>query len=147
MTIININFGEIANEAFHNLIGAPGFVRDNVVYTYDSDGNEVPAGITEEAFKTEMNRVREEHQYRNERANAYPDLKEQMDQLWHAMDADESKRLEPFYSTIKTVKDAFPKDGSNNSSLETTADGPQLIDNTDEAPPTDYVPPADSDGE
>jgi hypothetical protein len=34
------------------------------------------------------------------------------------MDADETKRIEPFYTTIKEIKDTFPKDGSNNTVLE-----------------------------
>jgi hypothetical protein len=39
----------------------------------------------------------------------YPEVKDQLDMLWHAMNADESKRLEPFYSTIKEIKDKYPK--------------------------------------
>jgi hypothetical protein len=40
---------------------------------------------------------------------AYPPVEDQLDMLWHAMDADPSKRLEPFYTTIKTIKDQFSK--------------------------------------
>lgn len=47
--------------------------------------------------------------YVSKRVSLYPDVTNQLDMLWHAMDADESKRLEPFYSTIKAVKDAAPK--------------------------------------
>jgi hypothetical protein len=47
--------------------------------------------------------------YVSTRINNYPAIENQLDMLWHAMDADESKRLEPFYSTIKAVKDAAPK--------------------------------------
>ena len=39
----------------------------------------------------------------------YPPIEEQLDALWHSMDKDESKRLYPFYSMIKSVKDAHPK--------------------------------------
>lgn len=48
--------------------------------------------------------------YTARRINAYPDINEQMDMLWHAMDADESKRLEPFYSTIRAIKEMIPKE-------------------------------------
>ena len=41
------------------------------------------------------------------------------------MDTDETKRLEPFYTTLKAVKDAYPKDGSNNTVLEILADEPE----------------------
>jgi len=113
--VINLDFAKIADEAFRNIIGSPGVVRDGIVYAIDAEGNEVATDTPEQLIKDEMDRVKNEVQYRYERANMYPDIKEQLDQLWHAMNADESKRLEPFYSTIKAVKDAFPKDGSNNT--------------------------------
>jgi hypothetical protein len=47
--------------------------------------------------------------YQGARHNDYPPLAEQLDMLWHAMEADESKRLEPFYSAIKAVKENNPK--------------------------------------
>ena len=43
------------------------------------------------------------------RLSKYPTVEDQLDMLWHAMDIDESKRLEPFYSTIKAIKNAYPK--------------------------------------
>ena len=46
---------------------------------------------------------------RGNRRRAYPSIEDQLDMLWHAMDADPSKRLEPFYTTIKTIKDQFSK--------------------------------------
>ena len=48
-------------------------------------------------------------QYMWDRINVYPKIGDQLDMLWHAMDEDPSKRLEPFYSAIKAVKDQFPK--------------------------------------
>ena len=52
------------------------------------------------------------YDHRLARAQAYPPVEEQIDMLWHAMDEDPSKRLEPFYSRIKAVKTAFPKGGA-----------------------------------
>ena len=49
------------------------------------------------------------NKYAERRRAEYPDIAEQLDALWHAMDIDCSKRLEPFYSTIKAVKDNNPK--------------------------------------
>ena len=43
------------------------------------------------------------------RVGAYPKIGDQLDMLWHAMNDDETKRLEPFYSEIKAVKNAYPK--------------------------------------
>ena len=47
--------------------------------------------------------------YKNQRELEYPKLSDQLDMLWHAMDADESIRIEPFYSAIKEIKDKYPK--------------------------------------
>lgn len=49
------------------------------------------------------------NKYKERRRAEYPDIAEQLDALWHSMDIDSSKRLEPFYSTIKAVKDNNPK--------------------------------------
>ena len=50
-------------------------------------------------------------QYQGNRANAYPQYGEQLDLLWHAIDADADlkTKLAGFYNAIKTVKDANPK--------------------------------------
>jgi hypothetical protein len=50
--------------------------------------------------------------YRNARLNAYPSASEQLDMLWHAMDCAAMPAVEPFYSRIKAVKQAYPKDNS-----------------------------------
>ena len=45
------------------------------------------------------------------RAFAYPSYTEQLDMLWHAIDADETLKVQfaDFYNAIKSVKDAYPK--------------------------------------
>ncbi len=48
---------------------------------------------------------------KRQRRNAYPDIGEQMDMLWHAMNTGAMPKVEPFYSTIKAVKDSVPKPG------------------------------------
>ena len=138
MAIINLNFAEISNQAFINVLGSLGTVRDGVVYRIDENGNEIATDTSEEDIKSEMDSVRLTIQYRNERANEYPDVVEQLDMLWHSMDADESKRLEPFYSTIKAIKDSYPKDGSKNSSLEVIEIKPE--ENNIEVPDTHVIP-------
>lgn len=50
--------------------------------------------------------------YRKARLDAYPGVNEQLDMLWHAMDGFHMPRVEPFYSRLKAVKDAYPKDNS-----------------------------------
>jgi len=50
-------------------------------------------------------------QYQGNRANAYPQVGEQLDLLWHTIDADTDlkTKLAGFYNAIKAVKDANPK--------------------------------------
>ena len=50
--------------------------------------------------------------YRAARSAAYPPVNEQLDMIWKAMDEAPAKRLEPFYSYVKAIKDAYPKDNS-----------------------------------
>lgn len=47
--------------------------------------------------------------YNVRRMAAYPQIEEQLDMLWHAMDKNEIAKAEPFYSTIKNVKITYPK--------------------------------------
>jgi hypothetical protein len=47
--------------------------------------------------------------YVADRLRAYPKIGDQLDMLWHAMDLDNLTKVEPFYSTIKSVKDTYPK--------------------------------------
>lgn len=50
--------------------------------------------------------------YQKARADSYPAVQEQLDMLWHAMDSGATAKIEPFYSTIKAVKQAYPNDNS-----------------------------------
>lgn len=47
--------------------------------------------------------------YDQARQQAYPSVTDQLDMLWHAMDAGEMPRAEPFYSSIAAIKAAHPK--------------------------------------
>ena len=49
------------------------------------------------------------NQYQRDRAPDYPNLAEQFDLLWHAIDADTLDKTSDFYTTLKAVKDAHPK--------------------------------------
>ena len=44
------------------------------------------------------------------RQENYPLLADQMDMLWHAMDNGDLPKAEPFYTSIKEVKEKFKKD-------------------------------------
>ena len=50
-----------------------------------------------------------EYTYRDYRRAAYPTTGEQMDMLWHAMNTGAMPKVEPFYGSIKAVKEKYPK--------------------------------------
>lgn len=47
--------------------------------------------------------------YATQRQSAYPPATEQLDMLWHAMASGATPPSEPWFSTIKAIKDAHPK--------------------------------------
>jgi len=57
-----------------------------------------------ESPKKEINISYEIHRRFN-----YPLIQEQLDMLWHGMNTDETKRIEPFYTSIKKIKEKYPK--------------------------------------
>lgn len=48
--------------------------------------------------------------YADKRAPLYPSITEQLDMLWRAMDKGILPKDNEFYSTIKLIKDQYPKD-------------------------------------
>ena len=47
--------------------------------------------------------------YDVQREKSYPDLGEQFDLLWHALDAGTLDKTSDFYIKLKAVKDKYPK--------------------------------------
>ena len=47
--------------------------------------------------------------YGSRRVEEYPTLEEQLDMLWHGMDKNPDKRVEPWYSLIRGIKEKNPK--------------------------------------
>tara|TARA_B100001123_G_C15158095_1_gene966310 strand:+ start:864 stop:1187 length:324 start_codon:yes stop_codon:yes gene_type:complete len=48
--------------------------------------------------------------YAKKRKEEYPDIGEQLDMLWHAMDTGVLPKVDSFYDTIKITKDKYPKE-------------------------------------
>ena len=70
------------------------------------------APVTDEQIAAEMIRLQAEYdarEYQRIRATQYPSIADQLDMLWHAMDTGALPRVDSFYSAIKAVKDANPK--------------------------------------
>ena len=64
-----------------------------------------------EAKMNEMADELEQSNYAQQRRNAYPEIGDQLDMLWHTMDKDNElqHKFYDFYQTIKKVKVAYPK--------------------------------------
>ena len=66
-----------------------------------------------EAKMNEMANEPEQSNYAQQRRNAYPEIGDQLDMLWHSIDKDpqlKSKYFD-FYEAIKAVKVKHPKNG------------------------------------
>ena len=66
-----------------------------------------------EAKINEMANEPEQSQYAEQRRNAYPDIGDQLDMLWHSIDQDAELKQKyfDFYQAIKSVKVKYPKNG------------------------------------
>ena len=64
-----------------------------------------------EAKMNEMANEPEQSNYAQQRRNAYPEIGDQLDMLWHTMDKDMElqHKFYDFYQTIKKVKVTYPK--------------------------------------
>ena len=92
-------------DGFDEYIVDDNFDLDLVIQ--DSESGEdvrLPGAITFTEFLSRYN-----GDYASKRVASYPKISDQLDMLWHAMDSNEENRLEPFYSTIKAIKDSNPK--------------------------------------
>ena len=77
-------------------------------FEYHSGGS-VP---TEEAIQAKISELQAEYdakQYERDRQREYPVLPEQLDMLFHAIDAGALDKTSAFYTTLKAVKDKYPK--------------------------------------
>jgi hypothetical protein len=64
-------------------------------------------------IEAKINEIGTESNYFQQRKNAYPEIGDQLDMLWHSIDQDpqlKSKYFD-FYEAIKAVKVKYPKDG------------------------------------
>ena len=66
-----------------------------------------------EAKMNEMANEPEQSQYAEQRRNAYPEIGDQLDMLWHSIDQDAELKQKyfDFYQAIKSVKVKYPKNG------------------------------------
>lgn len=97
------------HEAIRNLYAnAITIIDDKGVF--DNDGN--PVEIDENLVSQEVDRLAkivESKQYELKRRREYPDVKDQLDMIWHGMHTGKFPKLDSFYEAIKSVKDKYPK--------------------------------------
>jgi hypothetical protein len=81
---------------------------------FDVDGN--PVTLDQSLVDTETARLQAEQdatKYQRDRAAEYPEIGDQLDMLWHAIDTgdwtDAKVKTTEFYTALKAVKDANPK--------------------------------------
>ena len=96
-------------EALNSLCDNPQFViRDTEIEWHSTDITQP----TDAEIDAEVIRLQAEYDsnaYQRTRADAYPELKEQFDLLYHDMVADKGDKTGEWFKAVKAVKDATPK--------------------------------------
>ena len=95
---------------------AKAVVRGNDIDTCEIEWLEGTTPISKadiEAKMAEMANEPEQSNYAQQRRNAYPEIGDQLDMLWHSIDQNPKLKSEyfDFYETIKAVKVKYPKNG------------------------------------
>ena len=80
---------------------------DDSTGAFDKDGNKVT--IDEDAVTTKANELTAANAYIGKRINAYPQLAEQLDMLYHDMTAGKGDKTGDWYTAIAKVKSDNPK--------------------------------------
>ena len=88
-------------------------VTGNDINTCEIIWHEGTTPIPKADIEAKMNEIGTESNYAQQRRNAYPEIGDQLDMLWHSIDQDaqlKSKYFD-FYEAIKAVKVKYPKNG------------------------------------
>ena len=75
------------------------------LFNVDGDGNKTP--FRDDQRTAHFDFLKVEYQYK--RRPEYPNLEEQLDLLWHAIDAGKLDKTSDFYKKLKAVKENNPK--------------------------------------
>ena len=84
-----------------------GVINDEVVW-YDEKINQ-PTDKEIYDKIAELQADYEAKKYQRDRADIYPEIGDQLDMLWHAIDSGTLDKTSDFYTTLKKVKDDNPK--------------------------------------
>ncbi len=104
------------HEAIYKAYAGTVFTIDDDAGAFDKDGKSVTLEQSKiDAARTELNTAAAAIKYQTDRttngSTTYPAIGDQLDLLWHAIDADTDlkSKFSAFYNSIKEVKDANPK--------------------------------------
>jgi hypothetical protein len=96
------------HKAIYSLYSNATYINENS-QAFDAQGNLIELNMT--AVNTEVARLEAEFQSKEyQRLRQYPPLGDQLDMLWHAIDNGTLNKTSDFYTAIKAVKDAHPKE-------------------------------------
>ena len=82
-------------------------ITNGIIYLEDTDGS-----VTEKQIKDKAQELFQEWQnlqYQRDRQPEYPAIGDQLDMLFHAIDAGKVDKTSDFYKSLKAVKDKYPK--------------------------------------
>lgn len=83
--------------------------NDYTKVEFQTEGVVLPSQAEVEAEMARLQAIEDAVAYKSDRADAYPDLADQLDMLWHAIDSGTLDKTSDFYTTLKQVKDTNPK--------------------------------------
>ena len=103
--------GDPANETEFNTMFRKVVGVDDTNTAIESD-NPSDFGVTWseiQAKRTELQADYDAKKYQRDRADTYPAIGDQLDMLFHAIDAGKVDKTSDFYTALKAVKDKYPK--------------------------------------
>jgi len=86
-------------------------VEDNDISKIEWQDEDITSP-TEDEIHAEMDRlqaIEDSIQYQSDRKEQYPNIGDQLDMLWHAIDSGTLDKTSDFYITLKEIKDNNPK--------------------------------------
>ena len=88
-------------------------IRGDDINTCEIEWHNGTTPISKADIEAKMNEIGTESNYAQQRKNAYPEIGDQLDMLWHSIDQNPKLKSEyfDFYETIKAVKVKYPKNG------------------------------------
>ena len=99
----------ITNDALHSLKPGAEWALNGDTLTWLDGSQTEPTTAEIDAEVTRLQGVYDGNAYQRTRADAYAELKEQLDLLYHDMTADKGDKTGTWYAAVKAVKDATPK--------------------------------------